>query len=518
MMRELLIPSRIGSYFLRTQKILSIDLSDNTIKAVLLNASGKQLTIEKWFEEPAFTSEEKSQAIIHIKEAIGTKIPDRIAVTLSSEQMSFKRLTLPFSNISKIRQVLPFELGDTLPFPLDDAVFDALTTKVSENEAQTAWLTTALQTDNMNRRLLPLLEQNYIPTRVTTGPIEEFSTLLYLQALLHEKTYVLISSNTRSTEISLVQNQELLAVRTIGYGIDETISEIDAQTLEEGSQKTIQRLIHEIQFSIQALMRGQKITISNYTIILLENASQMSSFDHLINQTLGQEVQAIKPLDIIKLPTVELAGAHQLPVKFFKSLAAALPWTISQNFNLGRMFQEEHQKKLFIYQSVIALVVTILLLGTPIVLNIFWVGRLRLEAAKSKQEITTRLKKEFNLTGRQRSLKDSLNQAEQALIKNEQLWSALTTNKYAFLRYIQKINTSLSREKLNLDIRRFVIRRDEVSGQEIIFLEGSVPNFAALREFEEGLQATKLFALVPRLQDVRFSLQLPIQKDALGDL
>lgn len=368
----------------------------------------------------------------------------------------------------------------------------------------------------MNRTLLPFLEKDLVPSRVTTGPIELFATLAYLQTLEQDKTYILIASNTSSTEISLIHNQELLAVRTIARGISEKITGLDARALEGNEHEEIAALLQEITFSIEALLRAQKIQQKDYQVILAENAAQTSSLDQIISELLTKKVERIKPLDLIKLPNIEQHEGHQISAKFLKCIAATLPGTISQSFNLGRIFQEEQQQKLFAYQAIIAIIVAILLFVTPITINLFSLRQLRSEAELSKKEITARLKKEFNLTARQRSLKDTLTQSEQALIKNEQLWSALTTNKYAFLRYIQKLNTTLSREKLNLDLRRFVIRRDELSGQEVIMLEGSVNNFAALREFEEGLQATNLFVSIPRLQDLRFSMQLPIQKDALA--
>jgi len=516
MMREIFIPSQIGSYFIFKQQIISFDISDHSIKALLISASGSHITLEQWVEEPAHTDEERSNSLQKIKNAFGKA--NRIIVTLSAQQISFKNLTLPFSNLSKIRQILPFELSDALPFPLDEAVFDAIPATTSSLDAQTPWLTTALQADTMNRSLLPFLEQGLIPTRITTGPIELFATLEHLKTFEKEKNYILIASNSSSTEISLVHNQELLAVRTINIGLSEKMAGLDARTLEEEEQKQLSGLLRETTFSIEALLRAQRIPNADYTVILTENAAQMSSLAQVISEQLGKKVEIIRPLEIIKLPVVEQQNSHQIPAKFFKCITAALPGTLSQSFNLGRMFQEEQQQKLFVYQATIGIVVALLLFATPITINIFSLRRLRSEAEKSKQEITTRLKKEFNLTSRQRSLKDTLNQSEQALIKNEQLWSALTTNKYAFLRYIQKLNTTLSREKLNLDLRRLIIRRDELSGQEVISLEGAVPNFAALRDFEEGLQTTHLFVTIPRLQDLRFSMQLPVQKDALGEL
>lgn len=511
MIREILIPSQIGSYFLFTQTILSFDISDTTIKAILVSVKGKNLSIEKWFEAKATTDEERTEEIRKIKEQL-THTPNQIIATLSADQITFKQIQLPFNNLSKIRQVLPFELSDSLPFPLEDAVFDAIPLTHNNDEASRSWLTTSMQSDSMHRQLLPLLEEGFIPARVTTGPIELFAILLYMNQLMEEKTYIAIDSNHRSTEILLIHNQELLGVRTLENGTN------NIQTDELLKNSTTEKLHKEISFSINALLRTNRLIGHQYTVILSGSATDDEELAMFLSKEEITSIQKINPLDLIKLPEIEQQDKHRIPSTFFKCLSATVPWSMSAPFNLGRIFQEESREKKFLYRTILSLTLIAFLITTPIILSMVSIRRLRKESTRSKAEITTKLKKEFNLTGRQRSLKDTLNQSEQALIKNEQLWSALTTNKYAFLRYIQKLNTSLSREKAKLDLRRLAIKRDEFSGQEIMILDGSVENFGALREFEDGLRASQLFTTIPRLQELKFSIQLPINKESKGGM
>ncbi len=521
MIREILFPTRVGSYVLFSQKILSIDLSENTLKVMLLTASGSKITINKWQAFEIQLTEDYENAFQIIKKDFGTSF-DQIIVTISAQKISFKVLSLPFGNLAKIRQILPFELAETLPFSLEESVLDAIPSNPTTSTDQTSWVACAMQTEALNRTLLPILEEGFLPTRVTTGPIDFFTTVLYSKHIEAEKTYVLIDVNSVETQISLIHNRELLGIRILPKGLPiKNQSDGQGENIVDGQEnqiKIIHELIKKIVFSIEALLRPNKQISAEYTILLNNETQDQEIFETLLKEQTNSKIISIKPIDLIKLPNIQQESNVTPDSAFLKTLMAALPWAHSSTFNLGQFFQKDRNDSIFMGQTILTGFLLLLLLGTPITRNILQSRHLKQEIETSKKEVSNRLKKEFNLQGRQRNIKDTLTQSEQALIKNEQLWSALTTNKYAFLRYIQKLNTALSNERSKLNLQKLSIRRDELSGQEILGLEGSVDNFSTLRDFEEGLNASGLFAAIPRLQDLRFSILLPIKKDARDEL
>lgn len=117
-----------------SRKIFSIDIQDTGIAAVLVENSLKG----NWIQSQRFVpypeggqdsgggDDPVTEALKKVFEDIGPAGLE-VIVSVPSRWVSYRNLQVPFKDAKKIRQVLPFELEPTLPYPIESLKFDAQT-------------------------------------------------------------------------------------------------------------------------------------------------------------------------------------------------------------------------------------------------------------------------------------------------------------------------------------------------------------------------------------------------------
>ncbi|MFO0592535.1 MAG: pilus assembly protein PilM [Polyangiaceae bacterium] len=103
------------------QRFLGLDVSRTTVRAALLNVSMRKITVEA-LEEVSI--EDAGSAKDALWAAVGDMKPDGTAVQLSGEKAFFRRIELPAAAMKEIQNVLGYELESTVPFEMEEAVFD----------------------------------------------------------------------------------------------------------------------------------------------------------------------------------------------------------------------------------------------------------------------------------------------------------------------------------------------------------------------------------------------------------
>jgi len=114
-----------------SRKIFSLDIQDNGISVVLVENSlkGNWIQFQRFvpYEDADPTADAPvnkiSQALQKSVEGISLTGVEAI-VSISPRFISYRNFQVPFKDSKKIRQVLPFELEPTLPYPVEELTFD----------------------------------------------------------------------------------------------------------------------------------------------------------------------------------------------------------------------------------------------------------------------------------------------------------------------------------------------------------------------------------------------------------
>jgi len=110
-----------------SRKILSLEIRESSIAAVLLDSGFKGSQLERQGYFPIQADKAGNDGIKDtLKTIVETFKPTGATCVLgiSATLVSFRNLSLPFNDIKKIRQILPFELEPSLPTPVEELLFD----------------------------------------------------------------------------------------------------------------------------------------------------------------------------------------------------------------------------------------------------------------------------------------------------------------------------------------------------------------------------------------------------------
>ena len=153
-------------------RLLGIDATKNSVRVALVRTSYRRVAIEALGEAEVAWSGSEVEAL---KAAVGAAKCDAAAIALSGEKSFYRRLELPAAAAKEIANILPFELEATVPFGMEEAVFDyrVLRGVGTGPAAATIPIFAALaQTDDVRGRITMVRSAlGFEPERVGTGPL-----------------------------------------------------------------------------------------------------------------------------------------------------------------------------------------------------------------------------------------------------------------------------------------------------------------------------------------------------------
>lgn len=502
--------------YLFPQRIVAFELGGDTIRATKIVAHRSLATLSAYIEEPYNPS--KPESVLHaltvLKEKLGKW--DVTQVCLPSGRAICKQLSLPFISKTKIRLVLPFELESILPFSVQDAVFDVIVTPAVTDPTVADVFVATIKKDILDSYIQPFIELGLIPERVTLGSIELYGFIKTLDGPFTKNGSIAIADiDTTSTDILLLSEGHLVGIRTIARGIDGTLLQRAVSSLTTEEQKNIELLVSEVRFTIQALTKSESLGALPSHILITGAASQMEDLGQLIQNQLGATVSRLHPHDIMQVPWINMDHQGVMPTKFIKSFAAALPRSLTEQFDLGVTYHEARDLSNFKKKFYLATGLVLLLFGLVIVSAMLSTSKLKKELATSRLDLEKQLIAEFKLPKKPgvMSVRALMDESQKRLSVNEGVWSALTTDRYSFLTYLQALSTHINKNEIGLELKKLTIKRDPQTGEDRIALEGEVRDYNGLRMLETELLETKIFKSVPRQQETKFTLSLTVNKE-----
>lgn len=149
MLHDILIPCRIGDYYLYTKRVLSFEVTPIMVQGILVEYTGRTITIKnkQTVLLKDFSTQAQASALKKIATNIGTY--DEIITSMSSSVVVYKELQLPFLERDAMQMVVPYEVESMLPFALEDAVIDFIITQQDLQKKQSTLLVAAVRKEDV---------------------------------------------------------------------------------------------------------------------------------------------------------------------------------------------------------------------------------------------------------------------------------------------------------------------------------------------------------------------------------
>jgi hypothetical protein len=222
------------------QRILALEMPGHTVRAAVAERTWNTFHIEGVFEEERQADEPDLEgALKRILEKTGR--PDVVTSSIASEFVVKRLLELPFSDLRKLHQVVPFALEEHLPFPVDDAV--VAFTRVGATD-ETTLIIAALARKNDLKHHLELLGRVGIDPRTVTLSELAIARLLARSQTASTNAHLLMDIETTSTSMVLLDSDGTpRALRTVnaGFSPDEegAVAEAHANSILSVARQTL---------------------------------------------------------------------------------------------------------------------------------------------------------------------------------------------------------------------------------------------------------------------------------------
>ena len=230
------------------QRILALEMPGHTVRAAVAERTWNTFHIEGVFEESIQTGEPDLEgALSRILQKTGK--PDIVTSAISSNFVVRRLLELPFSDLRKLHQVVPFALEEHLPFPVDDAV--VAFTRVGAEEGSSRVIAALARRNDLQQHLDLLAKVGIDPRTVTLSELAIARLLARSQNAL-TKAHLLMDIEPTSTSMVLLDSDGTpRAVRTVNAGIaaeeDGPIAEAHANSILGVARQTLLAHSSEVQ-------------------------------------------------------------------------------------------------------------------------------------------------------------------------------------------------------------------------------------------------------------------------------
>jgi len=333
-----------------SRKILGLDIRNDAVSAVLVRGGIKG----NWIEDHRYIplSGNDADALAEALTLIVSEMDVAAATCVAafpSEDASYRNLNAPFKEKRKLRQILPFELESSLPYPPDDVVIDFNVLDYHGETEDQMVLTAAVQKEKVGRYLDVLKSNGIEPEILTTGGFSQAMAVSHFAN--DEENRILVVMEPDRVNLFLILRGQVFLARsfstkvTTGAGVKRLCARIQ-QTLSGFQKKT-----------------GLKIEISE--VVLSGPLLKDPLIEEEINANLNLTIRSLDLIDMSGLVSIETQGMQWDVTHMDASLALALVEIIGfnpLNFRQGSYAVEKQwveYKKDIIKTGLLALVVLV---------------------------------------------------------------------------------------------------------------------------------------------------------------
>jgi general secretion pathway protein L len=275
---------RFGAIYM-ARKILSIDIREDAISAVLFKSGLKGSNIEAHaYASVNGVENGLSDALNALLENIETEGATCI-MSLPASQFFYRNLHVPFKDLKKIKQILPFELEPTLPLPVEDLLLDYFPVASPGDSPQTEIFVASIRRSRIEEYLALLSTQKIVPAVIT---VSGYSIALWLiQPPGELKNGLIIDIGIQSCTLFVVSLGHIALVRSFPAGPREPA-------------ERIQSICADIQRTLYAFDETNSLDFEPEAVLLTGNGSDDEALVPDISNRLGIPARRV---DIVALNT-----------------------------------------------------------------------------------------------------------------------------------------------------------------------------------------------------------------------
>lgn len=533
MIKNVLLPEKIGSYYLFAKRVLGFDIGKTQVHASQILLNGHDIVLEKTFLETIDLSSQVTyqEKVTHAIRTIASQAHKKceIYTTISSALMVFKTLKLPFVEREKIAMVIGYEVEPLLPFSGADALIDFIITRENAEDKSSEILVAAIQKNYVLQHMELFLQAGISPTRIS---IDLFDLYALFKKVPSSETrqggIALIDIGFTATRIAYVYHGNLRMIRTLSRGVSRFVKQLseslgvsatdaldnlmrfglgpsDSSTYSEAIAVIMKSFWQDIQFTLQSFATKDAGEISS--LILLGGGAHIKNIEESLTKFLGISCESFPIQELFSSGAIKDRTGISIDFLYTQSIATAAPSPLTSSINLRQKELALTDERTFTQQLVVGVFLFLSLFG--ILIGHYWwqTHKLSAELTESKQEIIDTLKQHFKIPKEETDLDDIIDIAEKEVKKAEQMWFAFSSQaRSSFLKYLLALH-ALDKEGLGLEVEHIAI------SEGTLILKAHVRDYEALKKLEKDIRQSKLFSYIEPQEKTDFTMRITLVKN-----
>lgn len=530
MIKNVFMPERSGNYYLFSSRTIGVTIGSGTISAVQIKSNGRKRTIEKMLSvtiennQQTDYQERAAQALQSLFAQLDSA--DHIVSTLPSMHVVFKKLHIPFVDREKIAQVINFEVEPLLPFPLNQAAIDFMIIASSDDGKSAEVLVAAAQKDAINAHQAIFQAAGITPTQVMVDILSLYSlmTIMPSYASIAGGLVVLIIG-TNTTCVTLLRAGKLILIRTLPKGTSHLAKILSTElaiapevAMEElvrfgvehtndpkkhdAIRKALGSYFDEISFTINSFSTEEQSSVES--VLILGPGAHINGLLPFASELLHAPCQSFNTQELFDAHIVQSKTGEQIPTECIIPLSAALRTPSMIDFNLAPSEVSSVDIRLFLKQTITALILTCLLFGILMAHYIMQRRTFKKEIQASEQQTITALKAQFKDVD-SKTLARVIEDSQEAVSKEESTWFAFSSAaRSSMLTILLELKTKIDKDALGFVLEKLTITQDTVT------IKAHVRDHNALQLFEKALQNSELLKNFEPQRDPAFEMKITL--------
>ncbi|MBU1007931.1 pilus assembly protein PilM [Candidatus Dependentiae bacterium] len=559
MIQELFLPEKTKTRRLIAQRIVGISVEENMVSAAQIYATSTITNIEQLREEqiPPGAPDRHAERVGQTINKIISELPkyDQIRIVISSSIVTFKELTLPFTDIEKIRMVVEYEVEPMLPFSMNEAIVDFIITNQNKEEQTSQILVAAIRKQELQPIFDIYQEAEVDPDAITVDLFALYG--LYLQTPEYKNlptASAIINIDTTSTNIAFLLNGQMRLIRNISKGINtiaehiskdtnKPITEIMKNLVDFGTQK------HDDPQYNQAAQKYLSTFLNDIQFTLNSFSLKLNFYEEISKLLVAGKGSQIKNLTdfastLLQTPCENFSCNKLFKTKFFKNktkqvatnwtryalaLGSAIPYAPHDEFNLRKKNFAKTNFPLANKQIIVAALITLTIFASISIRGFLQISNLKALVLQKERSAIAQLKKVFppgSSSLRKNHLTTLMKDATREIERYQEAWTPFLQENLKPLEILQDLTQTIDKRLFSITTEKISLSSDE-QGAPIVEVAGifkSKPgeSFADYQKFLTFFeQNSKLLSIKEHDEDlaedggVKFILKFKLKEKSL---
>lgn len=495
-----------------SRKILGLDIGSHSIKAVLVREGLGKIEPVRFIERPVTNGD--TQALIKSIFREGRLNPDIVISSVAGNNVSVHYLNIPFSDEAKISRVVPNEVENLIPFPIEDMIIDQVILSKGNGTKPNGGSTVCVALIKKNTL------QNHINTlkgaSVDTKVIELESLALYhafMQWYKIEETVALLDIGAARTNLCIVSKGKPALVRTFNRGggnVTSAIKELLGISLEEAEgrklscgivlsggeenavstavKKGLSPLVAELLQSLHAYEINNNDNISK--LYISGGGARLHNLDRFLYEELNMDIETFSiPNDFLQ----KLQGGEDANYTLATGIGLALcgvrkKYAVGLNFKKGEQISRKETKVnigKIIY--IIAAIISVIILGFADFYSKFQYRQDRYNAVKAEMR-----KVYMETFPEAKNIVDEVQQSKSAVEELRKKVEALGGGSKGVITSLDTLNTISEKapKDMQVDVDDIMIDKSKIR------VQGETDSFESVEKLKKEFETVSFFKKV----------------------